>query len=314
LLPRDQVWLAGNSSDNPRGEVRKLSPFIQFLLLLAFSAVLWGHPLVATFALALNNDEYTQILLILPVSAALIFLEWKSLRFSPSPNPQAGAGLLALALLAGCLTRWGTPNQPPDIHLSMNMLAVVIWWLGSFVFSFGTRISLRLLFPLCFLFLLVPLPEFVLDHTVVFLQQESASATELLFAAVGVPVIRNGMFISIPGVTVEVARECSSIRSSLMLLVTTMVLAHLFLRSFWRKTVIVLAAIPLSLAKNAIRIFTLSMLGVHVDIGFLHGSLHKKGGVLFFILALLIVVLLLWVLGRDENKIAPDAPLLSGKL
>jgi exosortase len=293
--------------------VRKPSPFIQFLLLLALSALFWGRPLVATFALALNNDEYTHLLLILPVSAALMFLEWKSLRYSPSPNPQA-IGLLALAIFIGCLTGWGTPKLPPDVHLSMNMLALVIWWLGSFVFCFGTQISFQLLFPLGFLFLLVPLPGFTLDHTVVFLQRESASATELLFAAVGVPVMRNGMFISIPGVTIEVARECSSIRSSLMLLVTTMVLGHLFLRSVWRKTVVVLTAIPLSIAKNAVRIFTLSMLGVHVDMGFLYGSLHKKGGVVFFILALLIVVLLLWVLGWGENKTSPHAALFPGKL
>jgi exosortase len=290
--------------------VKKLSPFMQFSLLLLLSAIFWGGPLVATFALAVNNGEYTHILLILPVSAALIFLEWKSLQSSPSPAPQAGSGLLVLAVLVGCITRWGTPSLPHDVHLSMNMVALVIWWLGSFVFVFGTRISLRFLFPLCFLFLMVPLPEFALDNTVVFLQQQSAYATQFLFSAVGIPVIRNGMFISIPGVTVEVARECSSIRSSLMLVVTSMVMAHLFLHSFWRKTTVVLASIPLSIAKNAVRIFTLSMLGVHVDPGYLHGSLHKKGGVVFFILALLFVVLLLWVLGRGENKTAQNAALV----
>jgi exosortase len=293
--------------------VRKLPPFIQFVFLLAVSAAIWGRALVATFALALSNDEYTHILLIFPVSAVLIFLECKSLKLSPSLNPRAGSGLLALAILAGCFTRWRAQNLQPDVHLSMNMLALIIWWLGAFLFCFGARISFRLLFPLCFLFLLVPLPEAVLDRTVFFLQQESAYATRLLFAAAGVPVIRNGMFISIPGVTVEVARECSSIRSSLMLLVTTLVLAHLFLRSFWRKTLLVIAAIPLSIAKNAIRIFTLSMLGVHVDPGFLHGSLHKKGGVVFFVAALLLVLLLLWLLGRAENKTSHNAALILAK-
>jgi exosortase len=290
--------------------VRKLSPSLQFIFLLALSAVIWGRVLLSTFALALNNDEYTHILLILPVSVALIFLEWKSLRLSPVPNSSVASALFASAILLGCFARWGTPNLSPDVHLTMNMLAVVLWWIGSFVFCFGTRISVGLLFPLGFLFCLVPLPEVALDRTVVFLQRESAYATQWLFIATGVPVIRNGMFISIPGVTVEVARECSSIRSSLMLLVTSMVLAHLFLRSFWRKTIVVLAAIPLSVAKNAIRIFTLSMLGVHVDVGFLHGSLHQKGGVVFFIVALLIVLLLLWLLGRGEDKMPQKAALV----
>jgi exosortase len=294
---------------SPRGELRKPSPLLQFLFLLALSFAIWEGPLRTAFTLALNNEEYTHIVLIIPVSAALIILEWKSRRLTPSPSPQAGSGLLVSAILVECLTRWGVPSLSLDLHLSMDILALVIWWIGSFVFCFGTGASLRLRFPLCFLFFLIPLPEFALDRTVVFLQQQSAYSSQQLFAAVGVPVIRNGMFISIPGVTVEVARECSSIRSSLMLLVTSMVLAHLFLRSFWRKTVVVLAAIPLSVAKNAVRIFTLSMLGVHVDAGFLHGSLHKKGGIVFFLFALSIVLLLVWLLARGEKN-SPHNPSL----
>ena len=290
--------------------MRKFPAKSCFAFLFAFSLAIWGRVLTTTFALALNNDEYTHILLILPVSAALIFLESKSLGFSSTPSPRAGSGLLALAILTGCFNHWGAPNLTPDVHLSLGMLALVIWWLGSFILCFGTRTSLRLLFPLCFLFCLVPLPEFALNRIVVLLQQQSASATRLLFAATGVPVIQNGMFISIPGVTVEVARECSSIRSSLMLLVTSLVLVHLFLDSVWRKIVVVLVAIPLSVAKNAVRIFTLSMLGVHVDPGFLHGRLHERGGIVFFVLALLIVLLLLWLLGRSEHKTTQHADLI----
>jgi exosortase len=293
--------------------VRKLSPSLQFVFLLAVSLAVWGGPLIRTFTLALNNDEYTHILLILPVSAALIFLEWKSANSSPVQESRAALGLLVLSILIGCLIRWGTPNLSPDVHLAMNMLAVVIWWLGSFVFCFGSRISRRLLFPLLFLFCLIPLPLFALDRIVVALQEQSANATRLLFAAFGVPVMQNGMFISIPGVTVEVARECSSIRSSLMLLVTTLVLAHLFLQSIWRKAVIVLLAVPLSVLKNAVRIFTLSMLGVHVDPGFLHGSLHEKGGIVFFIFALSIVLLLLWLLGLGEKNPSRNSSLVVNK-
>jgi exosortase len=283
--------------------VSKPSPFLRFIFLLALSVIFWGSALLTLFALAVHKDEYTHILLILPVSVALIMLEWKSLKVSPSPDPRGGVGLLALALLVECFARWGIPSLSADVHLSINVLALVTWWIGAFVLCFGAAASIRFLFPLCFLFCLVPLPQFALDKTVVFLQHESAYATRLLFAAAGVPVMQDGMFLSIPGVTVEVARECSSIRSSLMLLVTSMVLAHLFLRSIWRQAVVVLAAVPLSVAKNAIRIFTLSMLGVHVDPGFLHGSLHEKGGIVFFILALLIVVLLLWLLARNEKRL-----------
>jgi len=90
-------------------------------------------------------------------------------------------------------------------------------------------------FPLCFLLWLVPLPEFALNHIVSFLQKGSAYAANLLFAIAHVPVTQDGLRLTIPGLTLEVAEECSSIRSSLMLLVTTIVLAHLLLRSAWDK-------------------------------------------------------------------------------
>jgi exosortase/archaeosortase family protein len=92
-----------------------------------------------------------------------------------------------------------------------------------------------------------------------------------------------------------------------MLIVTSMVLAHLFLRSLWRKSAVVLAAIPLSIFKNGIRIFTISMLGTRVDPGFLHGNLHRKGGILFFLLALSVVLLLLWLLNRNESRVSVGA-------
>ena len=123
---------------------------------------------------------------------------------------------------------------------------------------------------------------------------------------VGVPVTQDGIVVSIPGLTLEVAQECSSARSSLMLIVTSMVLAHLFLRSFWRKTAVVLAAIPLSIAKNGFRIFVIAMLGTRVDPSFLHGKLHRHGGIVFFLLALFALVLLLWLLNRNEIENQSD--------
>jgi exosortase/archaeosortase family protein len=91
-----------------------------------------------------------------------------------------------------------------------------------------------------------------------------------------------------------------------MLIVTSMVLAHLFLRSFWRKTAVVLTAIPLSIAKNGVRIFTIAMLGTRVDPGFLHGDFHHHGGIVFFLLALFAVLLLLWLLNRRESSLSRD--------
>jgi len=122
----------------------------------------------------------------------------------------------------------------------------------------------------------------------------------MFFSAFGVPVVQEGVILTIPKLTLKVAEECSSIRSSSMLLVTTMVLAQLLLRSPWRKALLIFLAVPLSVAKNGLRIFTIAMLGTRVDPKFLTGKLHRDGGIVFFTIALLATFALLWILHRGE--------------
>ena len=281
----------------------------RFALLVMLAAVVWRHALAATFMLALGNEAYTHILLILPISIVLIFPEVTSRKGQFQPDLPVGLTLVLVAALIGFIGsgRWVGSSLPADVQLSLQMLAVITWWIGSFVWCFGNGLFRRCLFPLCFLLWLVPVPHSVLNYVVSFLQHGSASAARMLFTAVGVPVSQDGVQLSIPGLTVEVADECSSIRSSLMLLVTTMVLAHLMLRSAWGKVVVVLAAIPLCLAKNGLRIFALSMLTVYVDPGYLHGRLHHNGGIVFFLLSLAGLAALLWLIRQAERRMKPQS-------
>jgi exosortase len=274
--------------------------YVSFIFLCGLSFLLWWHPIAQTVRLATERDGYTHILLILPVSAALIFQDLISTNLRPRSNYTAGAALLLLAGFVVSITRWEGAVSSGDIQLSLSMLALVIWWGGSFVLCFDSSLARRCLFPLCFLLWMVPLPQFALDKIVGLLQQGSAFIAELLFMLARVPVTKSGTILSIPNLTVQIAEECSSIRSSLMLVVTSMVLAHLLLRSLWGKSFVVLAAIPLSIAKNGLRVFTLSMLAAYVDPTFLRGRLHHNGGILVFPIALGGLIVLIWVVRRAE--------------
>jgi len=308
------------SADNSKyGDAMiKRAPKAAFLFLCAISVIVAWHPLRDTLWLATADGEYTHLLLILPAVAAMIWLESGKVSRSSSPSspaesslsesmkslwaPGLGAGviLLCVSLLIAAFARWRM-DLPPDEQLTANMLALVTWWVGSFVLCFGTRVSRSLLFPLGFLFLVVPLPRFVVDQIVAWLQQASAFAAHYMFFAARVPVRQNGVLIDIPGLTVEVATECSSIRSSSMLLITTMILAQLLLRTAWRKWLVIAIAIPVSVAKNGLRIFTIAMLGTRVDASYLTGRLHHQGGIVFFSIGLGCMFFVLWILHRDER-------------
>jgi exosortase len=277
-----------------------------FTGLCGVSLLLWGRPLLDTFALAASDGQYTQILLILPVTIALIYQGWRERGFETRLWTPA-AGLLVISLLMAGLARWGYLGGSSDVRLAIEIVGLVTWWIAAFVLCFGLSAFRSFRFPLLFLFWMVPIPRFALDRVVAELQQGSAIASQFLFLMFSVPVSREGTILLIPGLNIEVAAECSSIRSSLMLLVTTMVLAHLLLRAPWRKVLVIALAVPLSVAKNGLRIFVIGMLGTRVNRGFLTGRLHHNGGIIFFLIALGVIFLLLWILRRGE-RVAPSIP------
>lgn len=278
-----------------RGSISKLSPRFRFSLLIAISLLIWSNPLISTFALALRDSQYTHILLILPVSVTLLFLDWRTPEQTAEPASSIGLICLGLSAVTTVLARVQVVALLSDQRLALNMLALVLWWMGAFAVSFGMRAFRRSLFPLCFLFWLVPIPEFILNPIVAILQQGSVASARALFSIIGVPSAQDGTRMTIPGLTMEVAQECSSIRSSMMLVVTTMVLAQMLLRSAWRKALVIAVALPLSVAKNGLRIFVLGMLSTRVDRSYMTGKLHHQGGVIYFLIALAAISFLIWI-------------------
>ena len=105
----------------------KLQSYLSFALLCAVSLVIGRHPLASTFSLALHNDEYTHLLLILPVSASLILLGWRSQKPAAQANFRIGPALLFAAILVSVFARW-IPAGLADVQLSVSMLALVLWW------------------------------------------------------------------------------------------------------------------------------------------------------------------------------------------
>jgi exosortase len=268
-----------------------------FVGLCATSIVIWWKPCLTTLLLAWKTPEYTHVLIVIPISLYLAFKQRSAsaglARFDAAP----AIPLLLLSLPVGLWSSCRSFTEP-DLRLFVTMFSLVTWWFGAIALCFGRRVFHVLLFPLLFLFWVVPLPEIVVSRVVIGLQQASASLTHFIFLLAGVPASKDGVVLSIPNLNIEVASECSSIRSSMILVITSMLLTHVLLRSTWRRWFVILLTLPLSVAKNAVRIFTLSMLATHVDPSFLTGRLHRQGGIVFFSLS----VIALWLLIRALQK------------
>jgi len=284
-----------------------------FVGLVILSVIIFWRTFHALALFSLDHESASHILLIPLVSIYLLWSE-RSCIFQVVRTSLVSGGILVLAAIALYLftaVRWSL--QDPEQFLPGATLAIVLLWLGGFLLCYGDAAWRRARFSLLFLLLMVPLPPALLDRCIYLLQQGSTEIAYLLFKAVGVPVLRQGFLLTVPGVTIEVARECSGIRSSVALFITSLLAAHLFLRTTSRMLVFVLLAFPLAILKNGIRITTLTLLSVYVNPGFLTGRLHHQGGFVFFLLALAIFAPILLFFQKSEQKaLASDRP-ISGK-
>jgi exosortase len=277
----------------------------------AASILLYWNTFSTLAIFSLHEESSSHLLLIPIVSIYLLYSERK--RIFATVQSRAIPGLLLI--LAGVIFHWTTVARASgqDWLLSGETLSLILIWAGAFTVFYGATALRAAAFPMAFLLLMVPMPESILGRVITLLQSGSTAIAYFLFRMTGVPVLRQGFLLSVPGVTIEVAKECSGIRSSMALFITCLLAAHLFLRTTWPRVFFVLLAIPMALVKNGIRITTLTLLSIYVDPGFLSGGLHHKGGFVFFLLALLILAPVLVLLERMERTRSPKTPGISEK-
>jgi len=253
-------------------------------------------------ALSLSADSYSYILLIPVISAFVLYLERRKVF--------AGIGTyrspVVAALLAGALAIYGLlaldiVNPPADYVLSIRMVSILLVWVAAFALCYGAPALKAARFPFLFLLLLVPIPSHWMERIVTALQWGSAEATYALFQLTGVPMFKHGVDFDLPVVNIEIARECSSIHSACALFIMGLLVGHLFLKSLPAKVSLTLLTIPIAMFTNAVRITTLWFLGTKVDIGFLYGSLHHNGGILFSLVSLSILISCLVLLRKLDG-------------
>jgi exosortase len=181
------------------------------------------------------------------------------------------------------------------------VFAIVLTSAAAFFLCYGLKPLCAARFSLCFVLLMIPMPTILLVPTVGALQRGSADMTHVLFRIFGIPSLWQGLEFSLSDYHFEIATECSGIRSSLVLFVTSILVGHLFLRSTWSKVCFSLFTILVAIFKNAVRIVTISYLTTYVDKAYYYSWLHRNGGAPFSLVAMAILVPFLLALQKAET-------------
>jgi len=275
----------------------------RFLLLNAvFVSALFG-PLRDLVQMSMRSDTFSYIPFIPVISAYLMYSD-RQMIFSQKGSASAfGFLLIGIGILLLVIGGIRDNRLAHQDHLTLTTISMVLIWIGGFTLCYGIG-SLRVaVFPLIFLFFMVPIPGVVLDKIILFFQTGSAEAAYGFFQATGIPVTRDGFVFHLVTTDIEVAKECSGIRSSLSLLITGVLAANFFLRSGWSRVLLVISTVPITMLKNGFRIASLSILGAYVDERILASDLHRRGGIVFFILALFLVWLEIVLLRKAEGRV-----------
>ena len=278
-----------------------------FIAIVAVVVSIFWRPLWILSALSIHRDEYSHIVFIPLIVISLIYWRRRTV-FANSVFPTyAGAIFLFVGLtLYGLTTKFsGTSAEPNIPSLSLSIIGCIVSCVGALLLSYGWSAVRASLFPLGCLFFAVPLPDFMLTRLVYGLQQGSSDVAALLLRTFGVHFFRYGLVFQLSGFTIEVAPECSGIRSSIALLISTVLLSQFLLRSNWRKLALCMFVLPLAMFKNGLRIATLSTLSVYVSRDFLYGWLHHSGGVVFFLIGIAFIYLALRVFQFNERPFVP---------
>ena len=175
--------------------------------------------------------------------------------------------------------------------------------LCGLVLALTGRQGLRILrMPLAVLVFMIPLPMFLMNNLSSQLQLLSSSVGVWLMRLAGVSVFLEGNIIDLGSYKLEVADACSGLRYLLPLMTLAFLIACMFRAALWKRVLIFLSSIPVTLAVNSLRI---GLIGLMVDRwgpGMAEGAVHDVQGWMMFMLCtalLLIEVVLLARLGRD---------------
>jgi exosortase len=274
-------------------------PWFIFLAWVGVCSLAFLTPLKTLVQYSLTNDSASHILLIPFIVGGLLYIDRLKLPRYPLPDlPAAVPFALAAAILA--VTSLSKLNAHSRGGLSLLTFSWILFLVAGFIGIFGRRPAGSVWFPLAFLCFAIPLPEKLLDRSIYVLQSGSADIAGWIFDLFGVANWREGFVFHLAGWNIEVARECSGIRSSMAILIVAVLVAHFSFAKFWKKILFVAVALLVMVVKNGVRIATLTILAKYIDPGFLFGRLHHEGGIVFFLIGLALLFPVYWLLRRGD--------------
>lgn len=267
-------------------------------VLLALGVWLYG-PVLARLARQWWTDPNFSHGFFVPVFSA--FVLWKSRARLRAIVPAPSFWGLPIIVISLTMLLVGTFGA----ELFLSRMSLIVLLAGAVVFFAGWPMLRAVLFPLCFLVLMVPIPAIVFSQITLPLQMLASKLAAGTLPVCGVPVLREGNIINLPAMPLEVAQACSGIRSLMSLTTLAIMYGYLVERRIWVRIALALASIPIAVAANGLRIVGTGLIVQYWDPEKAEGFFHLFSGWLVFVFSLLMLFALhrafMFIQGRSER-------------
>jgi exosortase len=272
---------------------------IKLILLGSLSVALFAAAYYPAFRILVskwsNSEEYSHAFLTLPI---LLYMVWgkKTVLLDKKQNYNLFGLVLVLSATVSYL--FALLTQVPTF-ISMSLYFTIV---GVLVYLMGVRAISILFTPLILLLLLIPVPDQLYIKLTFPLQLKVSQISELLVGFFGVPVLREGNVMNIPGKSFEVVEACSGMRSIITLLTLSLIMGYFMLKMKSSKIVLLLTSIPIAIVVNIIRVSMMILLYHFFRLDLSGGFLHTLTGLLVFAIALILLLFVHKVLELWETK------------
>ena len=275
--------------------------YFLFLFAVGAALLLFGSALIQLYSIWNEQPEYSYGILIPFLSAFLLWRERAQLRGIPFTGSWYGSVFIVIGLLLRLIGQLST--MPAVVHYA---LLLVLY--GLVLALTGPAVFRRMLMPLFILVFMVPLPPVLSGQLSFQLQLLSSQLGVWIIRAAGVSVFLEGNIIDLGSYQLEVAEACSGLRYLFPLMTLAFVIAFTFRGPLWKRAVVFLSSIPITVLMNSLRIGVIGITVDHWGIQMAEGVLHEFEGWVVFMVSTLLVVLLAVALSRlGASRSRPEA-------
>ena len=268
-----------------------LTPGLGVLVLSVIAAGVFFRDGLDALLTAWQLPEYSHGPLI-PVLSALLFLrQLKDVppRVGPVPDRWPGLVVLALALALGTLGKLSNIDD-------LVAYALILWVGATILISFGWSTGKQFWPGVLHLVYMLPLPGVLYFKISTVLQAVSSEMGVWMLRLIDVPVFLDGNIIDLGVLKLHVAEACSGLRYLFPILSFSYVFACLYRGPVWHKAVLLLAAVPITVVMNSVRIAFGGWIANRFGLSWLEGFTHFFEGWVIFLICVVLLFGLAWAM------------------